>query len=82
LIILSLSLFHLENHVYLSRDVQLTDVVWWAATRIVAGVGDLMQRIRDSRTYQVLGGRTIGRSGDSVCDLYRAHEDEEHMFLG
>jgi hypothetical protein len=82
LIVLPLSLFHLENHVYLSRDVQLTDVVWWAATRIVAGVGDLVQRIEDSRTGRVLGGQTIGSSGDSVCDLYRAHEDEEHMFLG
>jgi hypothetical protein len=30
----------------------------------------------------VNGGRAIGRSGDSVCDLHRAHGDEELMFLG
>jgi hypothetical protein len=26
----------------------------------------------------VLGGRTIGRSGEAVCGLYHAHGDEEH----
>jgi hypothetical protein len=30
---------------------------------------------------RVLGGRTIERSGDAVCDLHRAQRDEEHMFL-
>jgi hypothetical protein len=31
-----------------------------------------------SSTGRVLSGRTIGRSGDAVCGLYRAHGDEEH----
>jgi hypothetical protein len=57
-------------------------VAWRVVTRIVAGVGDLMQRIRDGRTARVLGGRTIRRSGDVVCDLHRACEDDEHRFLG
>jgi hypothetical protein len=35
-----------------------------------------------SSTDQVLGGRTIGRSGDAVCGLHRAHGDEERGFLG
>jgi hypothetical protein len=35
-----------------------------------------------STTVQVFGGRTIGRSGDTVCDLYRAQGDEECEFLG
>jgi hypothetical protein len=35
-----------------------------------------------SSTGQVLGGRTIGRSGDIVCGLYHAQEDEEYGFLG
>jgi hypothetical protein len=26
---------------------------------------------------QILSGRTIGRSGDAVCDLHRARGDEE-----
>jgi hypothetical protein len=45
---------------------------WRAATRIMAEVGDLVQRTRDGFTGRVLGGRTIERSGDVVCDLYRA----------
>jgi hypothetical protein len=35
-----------------------------------------------SSTGRVLGGRTIERSGDAVCGLYRAQEDEERGFLG
>jgi hypothetical protein len=36
----------------------------------------------DSRTGRVLGGRTIGRSRDTVCGLYHAQGDEERGFLG
>jgi hypothetical protein len=50
--------------------------------RIMAGVGDLVQRIGDGRIGRVLGGRTIKRSGDTVCGLHRAHGDEEGRFLG
>jgi hypothetical protein len=42
-------------------------------------------RVEDQRwssTGRVLGGRTIGESGDTVCSLYCAHRDEEHEFLG
>jgi hypothetical protein len=66
----------------MSHGVQVTGAAWWAATRIMAGVGDLVQRTGDGRTGRVLGGRTIGRSGDAVCVLHRAHGDEEHEFLG
>jgi hypothetical protein len=31
---------------------------------------------------RVLSGRTIGKSGDVVCDLYRAQGNEERRFLG
>jgi hypothetical protein len=31
---------------------------------------------------RVLGGRTIGRSGDAMCGLHRARGDEEHGFVG
>jgi hypothetical protein len=34
-----------------------------------------------SSTGQVLSGQTIGKSGDTVCDLHRAQGDEEHIFL-
>jgi hypothetical protein len=53
-----------------------------AVTRIVAGVGDLLQKIGDGRTGQVLGGRAIERSGGAMCDLHRARGDEERGFLG
>jgi hypothetical protein len=57
-------------------------VAWCVAMRIVAGVGDLMQRIRDGHTGRILGGRAIERSCDAVCSLHRAHGDEKHGFLG
>jgi hypothetical protein len=72
----------LENHVCLSRGVQVTGAIWRAAIRIVAGVADLVQRIGDSRTGRVLGGQTIERSDGVVCGLHRARGDEERMFLG
>jgi hypothetical protein len=31
---------------------------------------------------RVLGGRTIGRSGDAVCGLHRAPRDKERGLLG
>jgi hypothetical protein len=72
----------LENCVCLSHVVQVAGAAWRAATRIVAGVGDLVQRIRDGRTGRVLGGRAIERSGGAVCGLHRALGDEERGFLG
>jgi hypothetical protein len=33
-----------------------------------------------SSTCQVLGGRTVERSGDVMCGLHRAQGDEEHEF--
>jgi hypothetical protein len=35
-----------------------------------------------SSTGQVLNGQTIGRLGDAVCSLHRAHGDKECGFLG
>jgi hypothetical protein len=55
---------------------------WREATRIMARVGDLVERTEDGHTGQVLGGRVIKRSGGAVCVLNRAHGDEEHGFLG
>jgi hypothetical protein len=37
---------------------------------------------RWSSTGRVLSDRTIERSSDTVCRLYRAHGDEERKFLG
>jgi hypothetical protein len=50
----------------LSRGVQVVGAAWGAASRIVAGVGDQVQRTENGHTGQVLIGRTIGRSGNAV----------------
>jgi hypothetical protein len=55
---------------------------WCAASKIVAGVGDLMQRTGDGRIGQVQSGRAIERSDGTVCGLHRARGDGEHGFLG
>jgi hypothetical protein len=52
----SFTFVSLENHVCLSHGVQVASAAWRAATRIVAGVGDLVQRTEDGRTGRVLGG--------------------------
>jgi hypothetical protein len=66
----------------LSRDVQVTCAAWRAMTRIMVGVGDLVQMTGDGHTGRVLGCRTIERSGDILCDLHRVCGDEEGGFLG
>jgi hypothetical protein len=71
-----LSLYLVENRVCLSRDVEVTGAAWWVAMKIMIRVGDLVQRTGDGRIGQVLGGRTIKRSGDTVCGLHRARGDE------
>jgi hypothetical protein len=50
----------------LSHGVQVAGVAWRAATRIVAGVGDLVQRTGDGHTGWVLGGRAIEKSGGTM----------------
>jgi hypothetical protein len=82
LMILLLSLFHLENRVYLSCGVQVAGAAWWAATSIVVGVGDLMKRIGDGHTSRVLSGWAIERLGGAVCGLHRVNRDKKHIFLG
>jgi hypothetical protein len=72
----------LEDRVCLSRGVQVASAARHAAMRIVAGVGDLVQRTGDGRTGRVLGGRAVERSGGTVCGLHRARGDEELEFLG
>jgi hypothetical protein len=80
--ILFLSLFRWENHICLSRDVQVAGAAWHAAMRTMAGVGDLVQRTGDGCTGRVLGGRAVERSGDIVCGLHLERGDEEREFLG
>jgi hypothetical protein len=53
-----------------------------AAMRIVAGVGDQVQRTVGDNTYRVLGGRAIKRSDGAVCGLYHTRRVEDREFLG
>jgi hypothetical protein len=75
-------LFRSEKRVCLSRGVQVAGAAWREVTRIVVGVGDLVQRTGDGRTGQVLGGRAIERSGGIMCGLHRGRGDKEREFLG
>jgi hypothetical protein len=70
-----LPLFHSENHVCLSRVVQVAGAAWHAATRTVARVGDLVQTTGNGRTGRVLGGWAVERSGGTVCGLHLARGD-------
>jgi hypothetical protein len=81
LIVLSLSLFCLENHVFFSRGVQVAGAAWRVVMMIMVGVGDMVQWTMDGRTCRVLGGWVIERSGGAMCGLHRACGDEEHEFL-
>jgi hypothetical protein len=81
-VLLLLSLYHVENRVCLSHGVHVSGVAWRAVTRIMAGVEDLVQRTGDGRIGWVLGGRAIKRFGGVVCGLHRANGDEELGFLG
>jgi hypothetical protein len=74
-------LFRLENRVCLSHGMQVAGAAWWAATMIMAGVGDLVQRTGNDRIGRVLDGRIIERSGDAVCSWHRGRGDEERGFL-
>jgi hypothetical protein len=62
--------------------VQVVGAAWHTATRIMVGVGDLVQRIGDGHTGRVLGGRATERLGDAVCGLHHARRDEERGFVG
>jgi hypothetical protein len=71
----SFTFVSLENRICLSRGVQVASAAWRAATRTVAGVGDLVQRTGDGHTGRVLGGQAVERSGGVVCGLHLTRGD-------
>jgi hypothetical protein len=69
-----LYLSYVENYVCLSYGVYVIDAIWWAVTRIVAGVGDLVQRTGDSQAQ--IGYSVAGRSRCQVmmCKVCTMHK--------
>jgi hypothetical protein len=63
----------MENHICLSRGVQVTGATCWTPTRIMAGVGDLVQKTKDGQAqvgYSV-AGRLKGRvTSCVVCTVH------------
>jgi hypothetical protein len=59
----------------LSRGVQVVGAAWRAATKIVAGVGDLVQRIGDGRTGWILSGWIV------TPHVSKPHDYVNHMFM-
>jgi hypothetical protein len=66
---------HVENHVCLSHGVQVIGAAWWAATRIVVGVGDLVQRTGDGQAQ--VGCLVAGQSRGQVtlCAVCTVHKE-------
>jgi hypothetical protein len=74
LMILPLSLFRVENHVCLSRGVQVAGAAWRAAMRIMVGVGDLVQRTSDGQAqagYSVAGWLRGRVTLCAVCTMHK-----------
>jgi hypothetical protein len=64
-----------ENHICLSRGVQVAGVTWWTVTRIEAGVGDLVKRIGNDQA-QVRNSVTRRLRGQvTLCAVYTVHEE-------
>jgi hypothetical protein len=66
---------HVENCVCLSHGVYVTGVTWRAATKIMAGVGDLVQRTEDGQGQ--VGYSVAGRSGGRMtsCAVCTVHKE-------
>jgi hypothetical protein len=69
-----------ENHVCLSRGVQVIGVTWWAVMRIMAGVRDLVQKTGDDEAY--VGYSAAARSRGRVTLCVVSQGDEERGSLG
>jgi hypothetical protein len=61
--------------------VQVAGASLRTATRIMAGILDLVQMIRDGRTRRVLSSWMIERLGDVVCTLHHTRVDDERGFF-
>jgi hypothetical protein len=79
--VLPLSLFRLENRVCLSHGVQVTGAARRTVTRIVAGVGDLVQKTEDSQAYVGYSGAGRSRGRVTLCVVCTVHEETKSADL-
>jgi hypothetical protein len=73
-VVLPLSLYHVENRVFLSCGVQVTGAAWRPATRIMAEVGDLLQRteVGQAQVKYSVAGQSRGRV--TLCVICTVHK--------
>jgi hypothetical protein len=79
-VVLSLSLFRVENRVCLSRGVQVTGATWRTTMMIMVGVGDLVQRTGDSQAQVEYSVAERSRDRVTLCAVSIGYE--ERAFLG
>ena len=71
--VLPLSLFRVENRACLSHGVQMIGATWQAATRIMAGVGDLVQRTGDGQAQVEYSLARRSRGQVTQCMVCNMH---------
>jgi hypothetical protein len=59
----------------LSRDVQVTCAIWRTVTRIMTGVGDLLQRTRDDEAQVEYSVTERSRGRVMLCAVCTIHEE-------
>jgi hypothetical protein len=62
-----------ENYVCLSHDVQVAGAAWWATTRIVVGVGDLVRRTSDGQAQVEYSVAERSRGRMTLYAIYTMH---------
>jgi hypothetical protein len=65
----------MENCVCVSRGVQVAGAAWRAVMRIMAGVGDLVQRIMDGQAYVRYSMAGWSRDKVTPCEVCIMHEE-------
>jgi hypothetical protein len=60
----------------------VTGVTWRTTARIISSRRPSAEDLGWSSIGRVLGGRTIGRSGDATCGVHCAQGDDGREFLG
>jgi hypothetical protein len=62
-----------ENHVCLSHGMQVIGAAWWVATRIVAVVGELVQKTRDGQAQVGYLVVVLSRGWLMLCAVCTVH---------